>query len=127
MAVDGGTVKLLVVGPTACGKTSIADFVADFDQSLTKQAYEPTVALRCVWRQPRRSCGAVGARFAAPAPLTTRQRACIRAVCPYFRARVAHLPVCRRCDVALLLGCHCNRRCAVCVQCARVQLWPSAR
>ncbi len=37
---------MLVVGPMGSGKTSIADFVAEISQSLTKPVYEPTVAVR---------------------------------------------------------------------------------
>ena len=44
--VDPTTAKVLIVGPAGSGKTSIADFVSDFSQSLTKPVYEPTVAVR---------------------------------------------------------------------------------
>jgi hypothetical protein len=40
------SVKLVVVGPTKSGKSSIADFVAELSPSLGREAYDPTVGVR---------------------------------------------------------------------------------
>jgi hypothetical protein len=42
--------KVIMIGPTKGGKSSIADFVAEMSPSLGREAYDPTIGVRYVLR-----------------------------------------------------------------------------
>jgi hypothetical protein len=44
--------KVIMIGPTKGGKSSIADFVAEMSPSLGREAYDPTIGVRYVFAQP---------------------------------------------------------------------------
>lgn len=55
--MDGRTMKVVMVGPTKGGKSSIADFVAEMSPSLGREAYDPTLGVRYVFAPAFKVCG----------------------------------------------------------------------